>query len=146
MPSPQPACPDHLDGAPPAVKPLLAPCLLAVVKLVAGPFAFTAGAPSSALVFARAGPRRPRPRRRSAHAHSLSKPCPRAVAPPLTVVPRQRRARTPSNSSLRHALEPFTVIRSPKVEENSNPLIYHLHHVLNYILNLVNYCCNIETM
>jgi hypothetical protein len=30
----------------------------------------------------------------------------RAAAPPLTIVPRRRRARTPSNPSPRHALEP----------------------------------------
>jgi hypothetical protein len=36
----------------------------------------------------------------------------------------------------------FAVVRSPKVEDNPNPLMYFLNHVLNYFMDLVYYCCN----
>jgi hypothetical protein len=37
---------------------------------------------------------------------------------------------------------PFAVVRSPKVEDKPKTLIYFLKHVLD----LVNYCCNIDAI
>jgi hypothetical protein len=45
----------------------------------------------------------------------------------------------PSSS---RALEPFAVVRSLKVEDNPNQLIYFLNHVLN----LAIYRCNIDAI
>jgi hypothetical protein len=36
--------------------------------------------------------------------------------------------------------------RKHKVEDNPNPLMYFLNHVLNYFMYLVNYCCNIDAI
>jgi hypothetical protein len=31
-------------------------------------------------------------------------------------------------------------------EDNPNLLMYFLNHVLNYFMDLVNYCCNIDVI
>jgi hypothetical protein len=36
--------------------------------------------------------------------------------------------------------------RKHKVEDNPNPLMYFLNHVLNYFIDLINYCCNIDVI
>jgi hypothetical protein len=114
MSRPQPPCPDHLDGAPPAVKPLLAPCLLAVVKLVAGPFAFTGGASPSVQ-------------------HPMTVTTPFVNRPWRLAGVRPRRSpsylviRTLTNDRVR-SLPTKTAVH-PKVENNPNPLMYFLNRV-----------------
>ncbi|PWZ32323.1 hypothetical protein Zm00014a_037444, partial [Zea mays] len=34
----------------------------------------------------------------------------------------------------------------PKVENNPNPLMYFLNCVLNYLIDVMNYCCNINAI
>ena len=91
----------------------------------------------SAPVFARAAPRRPRPRRRSAHAHPLSSQCLRVVhrSPSVECLAGVRPRRSPSYLAIRTLTDdrvrslPTKTAVHPKVENNLNPLMYFLNRV-----------------